>query len=153
KKNAESAVKFATETKDVELAKELLAYVKEDRSTPVKAPVPDSIEEGRPRLVRREETVEQQRMEPVIAARGRTFRVEGTLQQLDCLGEAARLRIAVAEKQVALLIQDPSAVVIKSSIAEAGHYDFQCGPQKPVNISVEYVIVGTEGLVRSIEFR
>ncbi len=52
KKNAESAVKVAVAPKDVELAKELLAYVMKDPDQPQPgAPLP----EKRPRLIRRGE--------------------------------------------------------------------------------------------------
>ncbi len=154
KKYAESAVKVATEPKDVNLAKELLAYVTRDPSKQEKA-APQSSDD-RPRLARRDtESVGQ--TPPVLRAREQTIPVEGTLREADCLGNSLRLRIEVAGKRMAFLIQDPSAVVVKSSGANGG-YEFTCGPQKPVKVSLEYLLsadpkLGTEGLVRSIEFR
>jgi Flp pilus assembly protein TadD len=158
KKNAESAVKIAVEPSDVDLAKELLAYVTRD---PEKAEIvaPRRNPDGPPRLVRRDTAAaeEPQQGKPMMRLQEQTFPIEGTLRQVDCLGGSARLRVEVAGKQMAFLIQHPSAVAIKSSSPEGSH-DFTCGPQKPVKVALEYVLsadpkLGTEGLVRSIEFR
>src|SRR5216117_2617936 len=88
-------------------------------------------------------------------ARAQTFPIEGMLHQADCLGKSLRLRIEAGGKQMAFLIQDPMAAVVKSA-SESGSYEFTCGPQKPVKVLIEYLVsdpkLGIDGLVRSIEF-
>jgi len=146
-KHAESAVKHAVEPEDVRLAKELLAYVTQD---PTRTPGPTV--ERQTTLVRREPDSSELESKPTE----RTYPVEGTLQHVDCLAEVARLRILAGGKQIALLIEDPNKIVIKS--AANGPREFTCGPQKPEKIAVEYVLkpeakYKTEGAIRSIEFR
>jgi Flp pilus assembly protein TadD len=136
KKYAERAVKSATEPQDVDLAKELLAYV---MGEPAKTDAPR-------RLVRRD-----------TAGLERSIPLEGTLQQVDCLGGQARLHVEVAGKQMVFLIQDPSRVTVRSSNQEGG-YKFICGPQQPVKIALEYLPsadskLGADGVVRSMDFR
>jgi tetratricopeptide (TPR) repeat protein len=154
RKNAENALKFASEPSHVELAKEFLAYLREPSTkgpAPALPPVENS--DGRPRLARRDGAFEPPVAEPPAPPREMTFPIEGTLQQVDCLGKMARLRVQVAGKPMAFLIEDPAAVTVTR-----GRHDFTCGPQKPVAVSLEYVHrvdpkFETEGLIRSIEFR
>jgi hypothetical protein len=66
------------------------------------------------------------------------------------------LRLKVAGKPMAFLIEDPTTVTVKSS--SEGRHDFTCGPQKPATIALEYLKradakLEIEGLVRTIEFR
>ena len=117
KKYAESAVKSATDPRDVDLAKELLAYV---TGEPAKTDAPR-------RLVRRD-----------TAGLERSIPLEGTLRQVDCLGGQARLHVDAAGKQMTFLVQDASRVTVRSSDPEGG-YKFICGPQQPVKIALEYL--------------
>jgi Flp pilus assembly protein TadD len=158
KKNAESALKVATEPEDVDLAKELLAYVTQSPSK-LEGALPPSSNEDPPRLKRRETAPAEQpaQSQPLMRVRAQPFPIEGTLRQADCLGKSLRLRIEAGGKQMAFLIQDRMAVVVKSS-SESGSYEFTCGPQKPVKVMIEYLLnadpkLGVTGLVRSIEFR
>jgi len=150
-KHAESALKYAVEPEDVRVAKELLAYVTQDPS----ARTPVLRADGQPRLTRPEpDSAEPESKVSVFAER--TYPIEGTLEQVDCLDKVARLRILVGAKHVSLLIEDPSKIVIKSAVA--GQHEFTCGPQKPVKVAVEYILkpedtYKTEGAIRSIEFR
>jgi tetratricopeptide (TPR) repeat protein len=91
---------------------------------------------------------------PVL--RKRVPSVTGTLVQLDCLGDVARLRLRTGTGPVNLLMKDPGAIEIRG--AGAGTVTFDCGPQKPRPATVEYEPLsddklGTTGVVRSIEFR
>jgi tetratricopeptide (TPR) repeat protein len=139
KKNAESALKYSSESKDVDQAKQLLAYVTQAPSL--------KEQDGSRRLIARD----------APPALKQTTVVEGVLQQVDCLGKGARLRILTGVKQVSFLIEDPASVRFKSASPEASH-SLTCGPQNPVNVTIEHLPkpdpeYGTEGLVRSIEFR
>ncbi len=82
-------------------------------------------------------------------------KVQGTLRQVDCLGQQARLIIEGEDRQVTrLLIRDPSQV----AFAGGGEKTFSCGIQKPVRrIAVEYYVrpdagFGTAGDAAVIEF-
>ncbi|MBL8216714.1 MAG: hypothetical protein JNK87_38700 [Bryobacterales bacterium] len=84
-------------------------------------------------------------------------KLSGTLDKVDCLKPAARLWIAAhGAKPVALLIPDPTKVVILSQNGEAS---FGCGVQKPARqVTVEYVPrpnakLATSGDITRIEFR
>ena len=155
RKNAESAVKFAKEPKDSELAKEFLAYLAQEPSKRAAKPPALNLDE-RPRLARRDAPAETATPEPPAPLREMTFSVVGSLQQVDCLGKTARLRLQVDGKAIAFLIEDPMTVTVKGS--SEGRHDFTCGAQKPATVALEYLKradtkLETEGLVRSIEFR
>jgi tetratricopeptide (TPR) repeat protein len=156
KKNAESALKFATDPKDIERTKEFLAYLTQEPSKQAIPTPPDRNPDGRPRLARHDAVEDSPPSEPAAPVREATFPVEGTLQQVDCLGKSARLRLRVGGKPMAFLIENPETVTVKSS--SEGRHDFSCGPQKPVTVALEYLKradakLETEGLVRTIEFR
>ena len=76
-------------------------------------------------------------------------RIEGTLVNVDCLGSAARLRIAGSDgRTIALDVLDPRQVELAN--APGVSYQFSCGPQSLPAI-VEYRSAG--GQVTRIEFR
>ncbi len=83
--------------------------------------------------------------------------VEGTLDQIDCLGTTARLRITAAGRPVRLLIDKPTAIEVRG--AKAGSFTMTCGPQKARStVRVEYEPkvndqLGTTGLVRVMEMK
>jgi hypothetical protein len=86
-----------------------------------------------------------------------TRSVEGTLQQVDCAGKAARLRLLVAGQQTMLLIEDVMNVSMKTAGRQVTH-EFTCGPQEPVSVAILYEVkpdpmFNTDGLVRTLEFR
>ena len=79
-----------------------------------------------------------------------------TLLQLDCAGQQARLTLRAGAKQVRLAILDANNVVIKN--ADAGKVEFNCGPQKPRTVLIEFEPqvdsdMGTAGAIKSIEFK
>ena len=83
--------------------------------------------------------------------------VEGTLDQIDCLGTTARLRITAAGRPVRLLIDKPNAIEVRG--AQAGSFTMTCGLQKARSaVRVEYEPkvndqLGTTGLVRVLEMK
>ncbi|MCU1274701.1 MAG: hypothetical protein JWO48_2132 [Bryobacterales bacterium] len=75
------------------------------------------------------------------------FSIRGALQQVDCLGKTMRLKVAVGQEQVAVLLQGP----------QAGTLDLTCGPQKGRMVTLVYdrrpdALLGTVGDVRSLAF-
>jgi tetratricopeptide (TPR) repeat protein len=89
---------------------------------------------------------------PVLKRRGPS--VTGTLVQVDCISPLARVRLRTGTGLVSLLMKDPGAIEIRG----AGSVTFDCGPQRPRPVTIEYEPstndkLGTAGVVRSIEFR
>ena len=111
------------------------------------------LEEQPKRLVRRTDPAES----PVTSSAQRPrASVQGTLQQVDCLGKIARLRVVTGQKQVSLALADPQTVTVKGS--PTGAIDLTCGPQKGKLVVIEYEAradarLGTSGIVRAIEFK
>ncbi len=83
--------------------------------------------------------------------------VEGTLDQIDCLGTAARMHMTAAGHAVLLLIDKPNSIEVRGS--QTGSFDLTCGPQKPPRAMLvgfepkQDSARGTIGLVRLIEMK
>jgi tetratricopeptide (TPR) repeat protein len=78
---------------------------------------------------------------------------EGTLRQIDCMDGKIRMRIGVGADAMSFALLDLGSVVIK----EHAPVDFQCGPQKPRRIRIEYepkkdAMPETVGVVRALAF-
>lgn len=85
----------------------------------------------------------------------RTGMVAGSFVRLVCLGDQARMDLAIGGETVSLLIDDGGLVELKSS--DAASVDLQCGEQKPQSVVVRFLPsenteLGTQGVVRTIEF-
>lgn len=158
---AANARKTARSPEDVQAAADLWsrlnapARVASATITPPLEPLPQSPEEveSAPKL-RRPPDAEPTSLQPPRPPS--TVRVRGTLQQFDCLGKIARLRLLVAGEQLALAILDPQAVVIEG--AASSRVDFTCGaPKNKLVLEVEYAPgpdpqFGTAGTVRLVHF-
>src|SRR5579864_1192090 len=177
KKAAEAARKFARNPGEVAKAEEMLRAIDQppvqmvQRAAVEHAPAGPSApatrtvrddptareqpEDDKPRrLVRRAETAGE--TNPALPQQKPRLSVEGKLQQIDCLGKVARLRVLAGQKQVLLAITDPQMITVKG--AATGTLDLTCGPQKDRVVILEYesrpdARLGTIGVVRSIEFR
>jgi tetratricopeptide (TPR) repeat protein len=177
-KLAEAARKYARGTMETSAAEEMLlalsserarraAAVPEPARQPRESPVTAAAAaemvpgETKPALRRPEEHEEPKKLirrseppEPPVTPP--KAGIHGVLQQIDCLGKVARLRVLAERKHVSLAITDPRAVAIKGS--SGGTLDLTCGPQKPRVVVLEYdshpdAQLGTIGVVRSIEFQ
>ncbi len=87
--------------------------------------------------------------------REETRAVAGLFVRLDCLGEQARVDLAVDGGIVSLLIEDGGHVEIKGS--STASMDLHCGAQKPRRVVVRFrpsenTELGTLGVVRTVEF-
>ncbi len=111
---------------------------------------------GTPRLVRRPtpggEPAPPESKQPGVAV----TTLEGILDQVDCLGEVARLRIVFQGRRVMLAIRDPKQVVVNGTNGE--QMNLPCGVQDGARVVVEYVWspdgkLGTSGNVTAIRFR
>lgn len=169
-KAAEGALKYAGSSEQTTAAEELLrtiAQKRERREAFIQQPselaalpagLPDEHDTDERPTVRRTEPVEEPRVpavKPDSAPPPKPV-IHGVLQQIDCLGKVARLRVVAEGNSVALVITDPTTVAIKGS--PTGTLDLTCGPQKAKNVILEYqsqvdAKLGTVGIVTSIEFQ
>ena len=81
--------------------------------------------------------------------------VAGLFVRLDCLGDQARMHLAVDGEPVSLLINDGGIVELEGS--DGASVDLYCGEQAPRSVVVHFlpsenIELGTRGVVRSIEF-
>ena len=88
--------------------------------------------------------------------RARRGVVAGTLIQVDCLEDIGRLRVRIEGGEVRLEMREPGAIEVRG--APGGKMEFQCGPQRPRKVRIEYdpapdARLGTVGVVRAIEFQ
>jgi len=159
--SAESARKYARGDLQIASAEKMLEFLKAPpRSVPVAAQPPEPAlatgeEPAPPRLLRRPE---EPRTPPAAkpAPQGDDYSIEGTLEQVDCLGTTARLRLRIVGREVRLAIQDPAQVAVKG--VEGGQFNLRCGPQQPRAVVIHYdpkldVELGSIGIVRTMEFK
>jgi tetratricopeptide (TPR) repeat protein len=158
---AESARKYARGDLQVASAEKMLEFLKApSRSIPAASRPPEPAlateeEFAPPLLMRRPEAP---RTPPVTEAAPKAddYSIEGTLEQVDCLGTTARLRLRIVGREVRLVIQDPTQVAVKG--VQGGQLNLQCGPQPPRAVVIHYdpkldVELGAIGIVRTIEFK
>lgn len=65
-----------------------------------------------------------------------TVTITGTLENFECSGAKAKLKIAVGGELKSLAIIDPGEIVVTG--VDAGEFEFTCGPQDSRQITVEY---------------
>jgi Flp pilus assembly protein TadD len=133
---------------DRERADEILRFIANPR--PGKSAPEQAFEDSdaRPVLTHRDAAPE-----PVRTAVRRPS-LTGNFAELQC-GAQARLVIETAQGKKLLLIDDPAKLLVNGRSGET--MDLSCGPQKPVQIRVEYDPAGTnhpgvDGVARAIHF-
>ena len=171
KKATALAKKYARSPSEIEQVEQLDRWIewaeeaKEAASTAQTLKTPlvtagDDVEQVVPRLIRRprrsDEPKRQEEEIEVILTGPETSFVDGTLTQVDCWGNKARLHIVSENEPMVLAILDPTKIVIKGS--QIGPVDLTCGPQQGRHIVVEYAAeedpeLETQGIVKSIELR
>jgi tetratricopeptide (TPR) repeat protein len=154
--NAKRAAEVApgpAEKAQVEQLIEALDQHPGERMRTMAEPEPEPEPEKPEKALHQHETV----VVPQLPKRIPLSAVEGTLDQIDCLGTTARLRITAAGRPVRLLIDKPSAIEVRG--AKAGSFTMTCGPQKAhsaVRVEFEPKVndqLGTTGLVRVLEMK
>ncbi|MEZ5400487.1 MAG: hypothetical protein R2729_12515 [Bryobacteraceae bacterium] len=83
-------------------------------------------------------------------------RVEGLLEHIDCLGRSARFHVRGPDGVVALWVDNPGDVLLRTQSALT--FTFSCGSQQPRRVSIDYrpepdKARRTQGAVAAIEFR
>jgi Flp pilus assembly protein TadD len=141
RKAAEMAKKYAKSPEDISQAERVIQFVdqKSGESEQDTAPVQRRAEAvGRAGEAVRPAPPSNPgvvgRLEPQIAGLRET---RGILQEIECLGEKARVHILVDQKRMALLIRDPSTVRLRNS--DETTVDMQCGPQQSTSVIVGFV--------------
>jgi hypothetical protein len=106
--------------------------------------------DGRP-VIRRRERPEGTTEVVTAAVKRPSF--SGSFVELRC-ADPARLVIQTPEGKKLVAIDDPSRLLVNGKLNEK--MDLNCGPQKPVNVRVEYdppgAREGIDGLARAIFF-
>jgi hypothetical protein len=81
--------------------------------------------------------------------------VRGTLVELDCSEAPAKLVVQTSAGKAALLLDEPDRVIISG--VPGGTVDFNCGPQKAAQVSVQFEPAAAsqrvKGSVRAIQFQ
>ncbi len=158
--NAKRAIEVAQGPGEKASVEELLAALDRHPGERLRAMAPEPLPERepeaestpRPALKHRDDT-----SIPELPKRSPLSAVEGTLDQIDCLGNTARIRMTSAGRPVRLLIDKPNGIDARG--AKGGAFDLTCGPQTPRRtIRVEYEPkvnndLGTIGLVRVMEMK
>ena len=157
---ARQLLELARTPEEINHAQRLLALLERD---------PADVSEGRPvsqdgsrdefgerevRLIP-DETPVSPRGPENLRPRDETSMVAGSFVRLDCLGDQARMDLAVGGETVSLLIDDGGLVDLKGS--DAAMVDLHCGEQKPRSVVVRFLPsenteLGTQGVVRTVEF-
>ena len=81
--------------------------------------------------------------------------VEGTMQELRCLGTGAQLVILSSGKRLAFEIDDPSNILITRGGEHVANHDFRCGRQPAEKVHVGYAPAekdGRIGFLRILQF-
>lgn len=80
-------------------------------------------------------------------------RVTGQAVALECRDSLLRLHIQAADKKLVFTIRDPKDIVVRNT--KDGYVNFNCGPMKPVLVTVVFeadATGATAGLVRELDF-
>jgi hypothetical protein len=76
---------------------------------------------------------------------------DGKLTRVECKGKSARLHIVSGDKPLVFDVLDPKLIILKN--ADQKEFEFACGPQKHLPVSVEYVETEKMKSVYSLEFK
>jgi tetratricopeptide (TPR) repeat protein len=144
---AEMAKKYAKSPEDISQAERIIQFVDQKQ---IAARRPVELQEESVPVQRRAEATQaveeavrpatpsnpglSERLEPRIAG---LTEARGILQEFECLGEQARVRILVGQTRMVLLIRDPSSVRLRNS--DQSTVDMKCGPQPSTSVIVGFV--------------
>jgi hypothetical protein len=121
---------YAATSADRDRADQLKRYL--DQPNPTSLIPSTVIEGGRPRLVRRTAAgfEEKEIATPSLSA-------TGLFIELVCDGQHATMVVETGQERKRFLIEDPTKINLVA-VDGAPVQDFQCGPQKPAKIRVDY---------------
>ncbi len=143
----------STRAEDRDRADQILHFIAgthPEAGTPTPAAPAFQNSEIRPTLAHRSAPAEPEPVRSVVRRPSFT----GNFAELQCAAQA-RVVIETAEGKKVLLIEDPAKLLVNGKSGET--VDLTCGPQKPVQVRVEYDPPGPnrpgiDGVVRGIHF-
>lgn len=143
--NAEKAKQYAKTSEQTASADELLRYLDGKKE----------IDEAAHQPAAQASVATSAVLTPSTPPKSLLLRAEGEAQKLECDGRSAWLHVTVGHDIMVFKIDDPAKVVLKHS--GEGTFEFQCGPQKPFHVVVEYLPESDKakriaGLLRVLEF-
>lgn len=148
-KSVARLAQYAATPEDRDRADELKRYLDQPKA-PTSIP-PTATRAGSPRLVRRTPAGvdEEEIATPSLSA-------AGSFVELVCNGQHATMVLETDQGRKRFLIEEPTKVNVVAADGAAVQ-DFQCGPQKPVKIKVEYRLTeagqNMDGVVSGIYFQ
>jgi tetratricopeptide (TPR) repeat protein len=145
---ADQLKKVSTNIEERNQADRILQFIEASRSNSAKPVLAFEESDVRPGLSHR--NVAPEAAPPVV----RRPSLSGSFVELQC-GEHAKVVMETAEGKKHFLIEDPTKLLVNGKSGET--MDLSCGPQKPVQIRIEYDPPGSnrpgiDGVVRVIRF-
>ena len=150
KKAALQVKKYARDSTDTGRADEIIAFIDQ----PARAVLAKSEAASEAPILRRRKAPATTWDVPSADPQEQLGAIRGVLIEIECLGERAKLRVAVGNSSLAFLISDPTRVYIKG--ARQGEQLLTCGKTRRP-IAIDYLpkddrSSGTVGEARMIEF-
>jgi hypothetical protein len=144
---------------DQDSADQLLQYLsrptQEARSAPPQLPSQQEVGQAPPKLRRTTPSpgdfvTETTAAKPVLPS------ISGSFVEMDCKGPLPRLILQTDSGRIAFLMDDPDKL-IAYGLPDAAGLRLSCGPQKPVDVRIQYEPpadgqTGVKGLARAIHF-
>jgi tetratricopeptide (TPR) repeat protein len=143
---------------DQDRADRLLQYLsrpkQEARSAPLELPSQQEVGQAPPKVRRATPSpgdfvTETPSAKPVLPS------VSGSFVEMDCKGPQPKLILQMETDRIAFLMDDPNKLAAYG-LPNAVGLDLTCGPQKPVDVRIEYAPAdgqtGVKGLARAIHF-
>ena len=92
---------------------------------------------------------------PLVRPGETTEHVEGIAQSLDCGSKVVRFTILAGQKTMSFAMENPQRVQLVHD--GQATFEFNCGPQKPFSVAIEYVPAkdptqGVAGSIRKLQF-
>lgn len=149
RKSAEQAKKWSRTPQDQQQTENLLRFLdsREDfekrkaaRLAAANQPATQPSAEAPPKLVRKPPAPQTN---PFVAAGQKVTRVEGTAKSLNCTDKGLTFSIQSGDKVLTFDMPKPDRVLLKHNGAATA--DFNCGPQKPYPVVVEFVPAANPG--------
>jgi tetratricopeptide (TPR) repeat protein len=150
---AESAKKYARTADDTNQANRLIDYLDRKPVPEVQASAAEELRQlSTDRIIRNdnvrndnvrndnvgdsESLAENQSVSGMIRPPSDLIQVRGTLQEIECLGREARVRLMAGNARLALLIRDPGGVYLRNS--DDTSVNLTCGAQHDTQVVIGY---------------
>lgn len=163
RKQAENARKWDRTEADTRQTDNLIRYLdsreaaqkRGARVESASAALPDAAAAEVPVLKRATPNDDASERRQLLPPREKTEHIEGIAQSLDCGGKVVRFTILAGQKTMSFAMEDPQRIQLVHN--GQATFDFNCGPQKPFAVAIEYVPAkdpaeGVAGAIRRLQF-